>query len=116
MATQLGAVYDRVAVCLQAAKRARPAKHSEVAGIRDTLDAIKPAFLARVLRACNCTENVRSLPSDATVHPSVSRRFALAAVQHADSFRRIGPMRCGGSMLLLKVTPHKVEAASPPQT
>ena len=34
---------------------------------------------------------VRSLPSDATIHSSVTRRFALAGVQHADGVKPYRP-------------------------
>lgn len=61
-------------------------QHSEIAATRDQLDAIKPRWLAWLFRNQNYTVKIRSLPSDATVHPSVTRRFELPGVQQPDGF------------------------------
>jgi hypothetical protein len=61
-------------------------QHSEVFTTRDTLDAIKPRWLAWLLRKDNYAEKLRSLPEDATAHPSVTTRFDLKGVIHPDGF------------------------------
>lgn len=66
-------------------------QHSEIVVTRDMLDAIKPQWLAWLLRNNNYAESVRSLPEDATVHPSVVSRFELKSVLHADGFRPYRP-------------------------
>jgi hypothetical protein len=66
-------------------------QHSEVAATRDTLDALKPAPLARLFRNKNYELNVRAIPKDGTVHPSVHGRFDLAAVQQSDGFKPYRP-------------------------
>ncbi len=66
-------------------------QHSEIAATRDSLDAIKPKILARLLRNKNYAQKLRSLPKDATVHPSVFRRFELGGVQQADGFELYRP-------------------------
>jgi uncharacterized protein (DUF2235 family) len=58
-------------------------QHSEIIATRDYLDSLKPAFLAWMFRHYNYAENVRTLPAEAVVHPSVSKRFALASVPQA---------------------------------
>jgi hypothetical protein len=65
-------------------------QHSEIAGMRDTLDAL-PRWLIWAFRERNYAEKVRTLPGDATVHPSVFRRLALPGVQHAGTFERYRP-------------------------
>ena len=65
-------------------------QHSEVAGMRDTLDGL-PRLLSRFMRNQNYAEKVRTLPEGATVHPSVFRRLRLANVQHAGSFEPYRP-------------------------
>lgn len=61
-------------------------QHSEIAATRDSLDAIKPRWLARLLRNQNYAAKVRSLPPDATVDPSVGRRFQLPRVPQPEGF------------------------------
>jgi hypothetical protein len=66
-------------------------QHCEIMATRDSLDAIKPRWLAWLLRNQNYAVKVRSLPNDATVHPSVNRRFELPGVQQASGFDRYRP-------------------------
>jgi hypothetical protein len=61
-------------------------QHSEIAATRDQLDAIKPRWFAWFFRNQNYAVKIRSLPPDATVHPSVNRRFELPGVQQPDGF------------------------------
>jgi uncharacterized protein (DUF2235 family) len=65
-------------------------QHSEILATRDALDAL-PRWLARFFHDKNYAINVRTLPKDATVHPSVARRFALEAVQQLDGFKPYRP-------------------------
>jgi hypothetical protein len=66
-------------------------QHSEVAATRDALDALKPALLAWLFRNRNYVLNVREIPTDGTVHPSVHGRFDLAGVQQSDGFKPYRP-------------------------
>ena len=66
-------------------------QHSEISTTRDTLDAIKPRWLAVLLRNNNYAEKLRSLPEDATIHPSVAIRFELKGVVHPDGFKPYRP-------------------------
>src|ERR1043166_6546964 len=61
-------------------------QHSEIAATRDMLDALKPRWFAWLLRKQNYAVKIRTLPKDATVHPSVNRRFELRGVQQPDGF------------------------------
>ena len=65
-------------------------QHSEIAGMRDTLDSF-PRLLSRLVRNKNYAEKIRTLPEDATAHPSVFRRLRLPNVQHAGSFEPYRP-------------------------
>lgn len=66
-------------------------QHDEILGMRDTLNSIQPRWLARLLRNRNYTENVRTIPDDAIIHPSVHKRLALDDVRHADGRRAYRP-------------------------
>jgi hypothetical protein len=66
-------------------------QHCEITATRDYLDAIKPRWLAWLLRNQNYVAKVRSLPKDATVHPSVNRRLELPGVQQTNGFHRYRP-------------------------
>jgi hypothetical protein len=66
-------------------------QHCEIMATRDYLNAIKPRWLAWLLRNQNYAVKIRSLPADATVHPSVNRRFELPGVQQANGLDRYRP-------------------------
>ena len=66
-------------------------QHCEIMATRDYLDALKPQWLAWLVRNQNYAEKVRSLPEGATVHPSVNRRFELPGVQQTDGFHCYRP-------------------------
>ncbi|MGD9920192.1 MAG: DUF2235 domain-containing protein [Pseudorhodoplanes sp.] len=66
-------------------------QHDEICGTADTIGAIKPAFIARLLRNKNYEVQIRKLPKDATVHPTVANRMTLPAVQHADGLKPYRP-------------------------
>jgi uncharacterized protein (DUF2235 family) len=66
--------------------RADGVQHSEVAGMRDTIDryaALVPSglgFVMNLLGRLNWPEQMRTITHDAPVHPSVRERFKLASV------------------------------------
>ena len=65
-------------------------QHCEIAGMRDTLDRIKPGLLKWLLRNRNWEVKVRPIDPAAKVHPTVAERFGLPfVVQCAGS----GPYR-----------------------
>lgn len=66
-------------------------QHCEITATRDYLNAVKPRWLAWLLRNRNYAVKVRSLPDEATVHPSVDRRFELPGVQQPNGFGRYRP-------------------------
>ena len=66
-------------------------QHCDVMAMREYLDAIKPRWFAWLLRNQNYAVKVRSLPRDATVHPSVNRRFELPGVQQANGVNPYRP-------------------------
>lgn len=66
-------------------------QHCEITATRDYLYAVKPRWLAWLLRNRNYAVKIRSLPDEATVHPSVSRRFELPGVQQPNGFGRYRP-------------------------
>jgi hypothetical protein len=55
-------------------------QHSEIAGMRDTLDRRTPHFLRRFTGSMNYEEKVRKIDHNAPVHPTVKQRFALPEV------------------------------------
>ena len=66
-------------------------QHCEITATRDYLNAVKPRWLAWLLRNRNYAVKTRSLPDEATVHPSVDRRFELPGVQQPNGFGRYRP-------------------------
>lgn len=52
-------------------------QHSEILGMRDLLNGL-PWPLSRILKNKNYAQKDRDLPKDATVHPTVEKRFARA--------------------------------------
>jgi hypothetical protein len=66
-------------------------QHCEITATRDNLNAVKPRWLAWLLRNRNYAVKTRSLPDEATVHPSVDRRFELPGVQQPNGFGRYRP-------------------------
>jgi len=86
----------------------RGVQHSEVSATRDTLDAIRPKWLAWLLRNKNYAEKLRSLPEDATVHPTVTTRFELESVLQADGFKPYRPEALGKVTAFNKYYPSQV--------
>jgi uncharacterized protein (DUF2235 family) len=65
-------------------------QHCEIAGMRDTVEALTPSFLRRFTRSVTWKGKVRDITLNAMVHPSVKERFDLPwVVQCAGS----GPYR-----------------------
>jgi hypothetical protein len=66
--------------------RADAAQHSEIAGMRDTIDGyveMLPAWMPDIrawLSRLNWPPQMRDVPPDATIHDSVGRRFELPSV------------------------------------
>lgn len=65
-------------------------QHCEIAGMRDTLDRLKPKVLAKFLSAKNWAVKVRDINEDATVHQSVAERFELLSAPQCSG---TGPYR-----------------------
>ena len=66
-------------------------QHSEILGMRDTLDGLRPRWLAALFKNKNYAKKIRTIPPEAVTHASVARRFALDGVQQADGFKRYQP-------------------------
>jgi hypothetical protein len=70
--------------------RADAVQHSEIAGMRDTIDAYVdklPVWMSQLRRALghlNWPEEMRHIPHDAVVHASVRERFTLPGVVKAE--------------------------------
>ena len=59
-------------------------QHCEVAGMRDTLDRLKPKLLAKLLSSMNWATKIREINLEAPVHPSVIERFDFLSVPKCD--------------------------------
>jgi len=65
-------------------------QHCEIAGMRDTLDRLKPTLLARLMSSKNWAIKIREIDPEAPIHPSVAERFELASAPKCDGS---GPYR-----------------------
>ena len=65
-------------------------QHCEIAGMRDTIERRVPWFLRRFTGSLGWKVKVRTIDPHAEVHPSVTDRFAMAAV---DQCAGLGPYR-----------------------
>jgi hypothetical protein len=67
-------------------------QHCEIAATRDRLNNLKPKLLAWFFRNRNYATRIRSVPVDATIHPSVRRRFKLPGVLQPEGLRPYRPV------------------------
>lgn len=65
-------------------------QHCEVAGMRDTLDRLRPRPLAKLMSSKNWAVKIRDIKPDALVDPSVAEHFRLASVPQCNG---TGPYR-----------------------
>lgn len=65
-------------------------QHCEIAGMRDTLDRLKPRVLAKLLSSKNWAEKVRAIHPEAPIHPTLAERFELTS---APQINGSGPYR-----------------------
>ncbi len=65
-------------------------QHCEIAGMRDTLDRLKPRVLAKLLSSKNWAEKVRAIHPEAPVHTTVAERFELTSAPQSNGS---GPYR-----------------------
>lgn len=65
-------------------------QHCEIAGMRDTLDRLKPRLLANLMSSKNWATKIREISPEAPVHPSVVERFELASAPQCNG---TGPYR-----------------------
>lgn len=80
-------------------------QHNEIFGMRDALDAVRPRWLAWILRNKNYAENIREIPKEAVLHPSVERRMLLKEVRQADGVRAYRPEALAGVEKLAQFYP-----------